>query len=56
MKNKYLIIIGAIIIIAIVVAIFFFNKNKNENKFSIFMRHLFPMKHWDGERCPWRSS
>ena len=32
MKNKYLIIIGAIIIIAIVVAIFFFNKNKNENK------------------------
>ena len=29
MKNKYLIIIGAIIII---VAIFFFNKNKNENK------------------------
>ena len=32
MKNKYLIIIGAIIIIAIVVAIFFFNKIKNENK------------------------
>lgn len=23
---------------------------------KIFMRHLFPMKHWDGERCPWRSS